>query len=214
MAETPIRYRLELLKVGDRQDIREVRLLRDALHEAPPLPVVILAGLVDQDDVNTTKRRRRCPLHLLVRAFPLIPQNSVNGINLDVLDTLHVGQLRLERVDQLTRGAYDEDTEASLRAADGHLQQHRRFAGARPARYEETALVLALLLFVVQGYCVGHSAQGLLLSRRPGPADILRPVDTIPLVPEHVILSLVHAVADADLEKQAGVLLAPEHTNQ
>ena len=54
MAETPIRYRLELLKVGDRQDIREVRLLRDALREALPLPVVILAGLVNQDDVNTT----------------------------------------------------------------------------------------------------------------------------------------------------------------
>ena len=51
----PARYDgLQLLEIGDRHDIREVRLLRHGLHEAHPLLVIILAGLVHQDDVDTT----------------------------------------------------------------------------------------------------------------------------------------------------------------
>ena len=118
-------YGLQLLEVGNRHDIREVRLLHHGLHEAHPLRIVILAGLVKQDDINTAQNRRRRPLDLLVRASALVPQHAVNGINLDALDTIHLRELRLERVDKLTRGAYDEDAEASLGTADCNLKQHR-----------------------------------------------------------------------------------------
>ena len=66
--------------------------------------------------------------------------------------------------------------------------------------------MLELLLFVVQGYCVGHSAQGLLLSRRPHPTLMARPVDAVPLLAQKLILGVVAAVADAELQEHVGIL--------
>ena len=130
-----------------------------------PLQVVVLRGLVHKDHVDTTQSRWRCPLHLLVRAWSLIPQHTVDRVNLHVLDTLEVRQLTLERVHKLTRGAYDENAEAPLRGANGHLEQYCRLARARTTRYEEATLVLALLLLVVQGYSIGHRTESLFLAR-------------------------------------------------
>ena len=82
---------LQLLEIGDRHDIREVGLLRHRLHEAHPLPVVVLAGLVDQDEVDAAQGRGRCPLDLLVCTLALIPQDAVDGIDLYVFDTIYFG---------------------------------------------------------------------------------------------------------------------------
>ena len=70
-------------------------------------------------------------------------------------------------------------------------------------------LVLALLLFVVQGYCVSHSAQGLLLSRRSLPTLMARPVHGVPLLAQQLILGVVAAVAHAEMQEHVGILLAP-----
>ena len=66
---------LELLEVRHDNDIRAMRLLLDALEEARPLPVVILAGFVRRDEVNTPQCRRRRPAHFVVLARAFVVEN-------------------------------------------------------------------------------------------------------------------------------------------
>ena len=68
-----------------------MRLLGDTLRKPLPLLVVVLAGLIDQDKIDTAQSRWRGPHHLAVWTRPLLAQDCVNGINLDVLDTIHFG---------------------------------------------------------------------------------------------------------------------------
>jgi len=46
----------------------KVRLLHHGLHDVLPLLVVVLAGLVDQYEIDAAQSRRLVPLELLVRA--------------------------------------------------------------------------------------------------------------------------------------------------
>ena len=116
---------LQWLEIGDRHDIREVRLLHHGLHEAHALRVVILAGLAQQDDIDTAQSRRRSPLDPPVRACALLPQHTMNGINLHVLDTIHFGQLALEGMHKLASGADNQHSQGSKDAADCNLKQYR-----------------------------------------------------------------------------------------
>ena len=71
---------LELLEVRHDNDIRAMRLLLDALEEARPLPVVILAGFVRKDEVNTPQCRRRRPAHFLVLARAFVVENAMDSV--------------------------------------------------------------------------------------------------------------------------------------
>ena len=53
--------------------------------------VVVLAGLIDQDKIDTAQSRWRGPHHLAVWPKPLEAQGAVPGINPDVLDAIHFG---------------------------------------------------------------------------------------------------------------------------
>ena len=75
---------LELLEVRHDNDIRAMRLLLDALEEARPLPVVILAGFVRKDEVNTPQCRRRRPAHLLVLARAFVVENAMDSVRQSV----------------------------------------------------------------------------------------------------------------------------------
>ena len=58
----PTRYhRLKLLKVSDDTYEGGVGLLLHSCEEALPLPVLVLAGLVHEDQVDTPQRRWRGP---------------------------------------------------------------------------------------------------------------------------------------------------------
>ena len=75
---------LELLEVRHDNDIRAMRLLLDALEEARPLPVVILAGFVRKDEVNTPQCRRRRPAHLLVLAGAFVVESAMDSVKKSV----------------------------------------------------------------------------------------------------------------------------------
>ena len=127
-----------------------MRLLSDTLQESNPLLVVVLTGLIHQDEVNTAQGRRRGPSDLAICAFPLIAQYTVYRINLYVLDTVHLRELRLEGVYELSRGAYDKNVRPPFRGANGKLKQYRLLARSGTTRYVQAAPVPALLLLVVQ----------------------------------------------------------------
>ena len=79
-----------------------------------------------------------------------------------------------------------------------------------PPRYEEAPRVLTLLLFVVQGYCEGHSTQDFFLAWAPVPPHVLWAVDGLPLLLVHVILHVVPAVPHAAKQEHARLLPAPD----
>ena len=85
--------RLQLLEVGDDSAERRVRLLLNTCKEALPLFVVILAALVHEDEVDTPQGRRWSPADLLILARALILQHALEGINPNVLDTIHLWEL-------------------------------------------------------------------------------------------------------------------------
>ena len=76
---------LELLEVRHDNDIRAMRLLLDALEEARPRPVVILAGFVRKDEVNTPQCRRRRPAHLLVLAGAFVVESAMDSVKKNVV---------------------------------------------------------------------------------------------------------------------------------
>ena len=75
---------LELLEVRHDNDIRAMRLLLDALEEARPLPVVILACFVRKDEVNTPQCRRRRPAHFLALARAFVVENAMDSVRKNV----------------------------------------------------------------------------------------------------------------------------------
>ena len=102
-----------------------MRLLSDTLRESLPLLVVVLTGLIHQDEVNTAQSRGRGPRDLAICAFPLIAQYTVYRIHLYVLDTVHLRELALEAVHELTSGAYDEDAKGTPRTPESNFEQRR-----------------------------------------------------------------------------------------
>ena len=81
---------LQLREIGNHRRERLVRLFLHADEKPHLLPVVVLARLVHENEINTAEGGGRSPANLAVGAWSFILQHTLDGVNAHVLHALAV----------------------------------------------------------------------------------------------------------------------------
>ena len=122
LAQTTSRNGLQLLEVRNHNSEWQMRLLPDRLEQSHPLSVIILAGLVGEDDLVLPKSRRRRPRGYGPVLRSGVLEDAVNRVHMNAIHAVEVGQQQFKSGHQSTRRTYDHDGEALLGTSDRALQ--------------------------------------------------------------------------------------------